>query len=481
MLDPIILSIEQRNSIFAAMNTRFNTEELKTILFTLDINHENIPHRTKNEFMRGIIDHCERHGLVNGLIQACQKANKKFQLDIPTLALEIDSKINDAIRDFSSVIEDRTEDFTGRTYLLQQIDQFLEKCRGNGGGYVRISGEPGIGKSAFAAHLVKTQNRVHHFNIRQEGDNKTIGMLQNLSAQIISRYKLELSLFKDGNLDPPSFREILEKVSKSGLLTITEPLMIVVDALDEIEDTPSTFNTGGLPQYLPQNVFFVVTHRQDDPKLKLDVANSYDEMIRNNATWHSEDVKKYLAHMCNKPNLNDFINKAGLQKKDFISIMSDKSENNFMYLKYILRDIINRKGESFDSKKLPQGLKDYYKDHFERIKKSNKETWHRYVLPILAILSDRTIPVTLEFIESVMQLQNDANIGAVIKNMKHFLRQEESYIDNNSIVTYKIYHQSFQDYLKTDEEVQSQKGIIGANKRKNRIEQWKRISTPTST
>ena len=65
--------------------------------------------------------------------------------------------------------------------------------------------------------------------------------------------------------------------------------------------------------------------------------------------------------------------------------------------------------------------------------------------------------------------------------MKHFLRQEESYIDNNSIVTYKIYHQSFQDYLKTDEEVQSQKGIIGANKRKNRIEQWKRISTPTST
>jgi hypothetical protein len=185
--------------------------------------------------------------------------------------------------------------------------------------------------------------------------------------------------------------------------------------------------------------------------------------------------------MCNKPSLNDFINKAGLQKKDFISIMSDKSENNFMYLKYILPDIINRKGEIFDSKKLPQGLKDYYKDHFERIKKSNKETWHKYVLPVLAILSDRKIPVTLEFIESVMQLQNNVNVGLVIKNMKHFLRQEESYIDNNFIVAYKLYHQSFQDYLNTDEEVQSQKRIIAANKRKNRIEEWKRISPPSST
>lgn len=468
MTYPITLTGEQKRSMFDAISVRFNIDELNIILFKLNINNENIPHSTKNEFVSEIIGYCERQGLIYELIRVCKEVNPVSQESISQIFVTGDSKVNDAIRDFSSVIEDRTEDFTGRTYLLQKINQFLGECRGNRGGYIRITGEPGIGKSAFAAHLVKTQKWVHHFNIRQEGDNTTIGMLQNLSAQIISRYKLKLSLFKDGNLDAPSFREILEKVSQSGSLASTEPLMIVVDALDEIEDTPQIFNTGGLPFSLLPNIFFVVTNRPSAPNLKLDVANSHDEVITHNAPWHSEDVKKYLAHMCNKPNLKDFLEKKAIKENDFISIMSDKSENNFMYLKYILPDIIKEEYEDFDSRKLPQGLNDYYKDHWNKIKNLDRGLWDKYTLPILAVLSDNTVPITLK---RIIRLTNgDVKTGSVIKAIKQFLHEGESIVSGERQKTYRLYHLSFRDYLKNDEEIQIMKDTL---QKKEEEEIWR--------
>ncbi|SRR6266702_2959431 len=50
--------------------------------------------------------------------------------------------------------------FTGREWLIQQIDDFIDK---RSRGYVVVQAEAGVGKSSLAAHLVGTRPWLRHF------------------------------------------------------------------------------------------------------------------------------------------------------------------------------------------------------------------------------------------------------------------------------------------------------------------------------
>lgn len=55
--------------------------------------------------------------------------------------------------DFSAYIVDRVDNFTGRTWVFQEIDRWLR--REDGERYFLVTGEPGRGKSAVAARLAQ--------------------------------------------------------------------------------------------------------------------------------------------------------------------------------------------------------------------------------------------------------------------------------------------------------------------------------------
>ena len=62
---------------------------------------------------------------------------------------------------FTTLIEEKTQNFIGRQFVFNSLDKFLsEKDRG----YFIVRGEPGIGKTALLAQLVKTRGYIHHFN-----------------------------------------------------------------------------------------------------------------------------------------------------------------------------------------------------------------------------------------------------------------------------------------------------------------------------
>jgi hypothetical protein len=87
--------------------------------------------------------------------------------------------IRSHIRDYSRYISEKTHDFVGRQFVFDAITHFTEthSC-----GYFFVQGDPGIGKSALVAQLVKTHGCVHHFNIRSEGINKAETFLHNICA-----------------------------------------------------------------------------------------------------------------------------------------------------------------------------------------------------------------------------------------------------------------------------------------------------------
>ena len=80
----------------------------------------------------------------------------------------------------------RLDAFTGRVWLAEKVNRFLGV---NPCGYIFIEAEAGLGKTAFAAWLVRTRGYLSHFS-RYSGGRSVRVALQNLSAQLIIRYGL---------------------------------------------------------------------------------------------------------------------------------------------------------------------------------------------------------------------------------------------------------------------------------------------------
>jgi len=108
--------------------------------------------------------------------------------DINSYFLNATFSIRDQIRDYTSYIEEKTQGFVGRQFVFDAIDQFINK---NSRGYVLVRSDPGIGKTALAAQIVKKRGYIHHFNIRPEGVNKASDFLKNVCAQLIAVYDLQ--------------------------------------------------------------------------------------------------------------------------------------------------------------------------------------------------------------------------------------------------------------------------------------------------
>jgi len=84
---------------------------------------------------------------------------------------------------FSKRIQDLTDEFVGREWLLQQVTDFLcydASC------YLVIVGEAGIGKSAFAARWLQVKNiQAYHFcSVLEGGKLEPIAFAGSPSTQL---------------------------------------------------------------------------------------------------------------------------------------------------------------------------------------------------------------------------------------------------------------------------------------------------------
>src|SRR5438046_1975043 len=83
----------------------------------------------------------------------------------------------------ASPIEDTTRNFVGREWLFRQVDDLLTTGEGQ---YFVISGEPGIGKSAFALRLtqIKKVHAYHFCSALKGGTLDPISFAGSLSQQL---------------------------------------------------------------------------------------------------------------------------------------------------------------------------------------------------------------------------------------------------------------------------------------------------------
>ena len=371
--------------------------------------------------------------------------------------------VRDDIYDFRWYIEDKTQGFVGREFVFDAIKRFIED---NPQGYFRVRGDPGIGKSALAAQLVKYQGYLHHFNIRAMGINNADLFLRNICAQLIARYQLNRTILPPGAVQDGGFLiTLLAEISQK--LGPSEKVIIVVDALDETEDSilaPGA-NVLYLPVTLPRGVYFIVTTRKAAIRLHTsDEPHSSPLDIEHDSQGNIADIRKYVEQALARSGIQAYITALNITEVVFVEHLVGKSEGNFMYLRYVLPEIEKGAYRNLMLDALPKGLQNYYEDHWRRMRGRDLEAWFEYKLPVLLALAAAEYSVSIEMIMDFSRVQERRRVVSVLQEEEwgQFLHKEEVPFEGSTQKRYSLYHASFQEFLAKKDEVEEGINFMGA-------------------
>lgn len=348
--------------------------------------------------------------------------------------------------EFQLLIADKTKGFIGREFVFAELENFLGK---QSNGYFTIEAHPGVGKSSILAEYVRRTGCVVYFNIRSQGINRAEQFLKSVCAQLIERYKLSYSipLHPDNTRDGNFLVRLLNEIATEHLQP-TVQLVIAVDALDEVDlnSQSAGANVLYLPASLPNSIYFILTKRPEP--LPLGVNNQHIFDLMQYPAESRQDVERFIRRSASEsPSLRQQI--LSLREKptveEFITTLAHKSENNFMYLRYVLLAIEEGAYQDLSVESLPQGLEDYYYQHWQRMGMTAKPL-PRTKIKIVYILAELPEPVSRKLI-SEFTGETELTVQEVLNEWQQFLHDKQE--------RYSFYHASFRDFLHRQEIVQA--------------------------
>lgn len=393
--------------------------------------------------------------------------------------------------DFEKYIGEKAAGFTGRLWVFREIDAWLQN---NAAPRVfLLTGEPGGGKSAIAAQLVRMSTGAaasppgmgrigarfldgYHFcNARELRWTNPLTFSHSLALQLSQRFAefaqalIETSSQGKYRIDGtatvgvntggqvagnwintlniqsmPSqtafgalVREPLER-----LLAVRPGLRLVflVDAIDEsliFSGDDGILTLIARAEEL-QSVRFILTSRQDSR-----VETQFPAAAK---LFLSAD--QHQAY--NKADIGAFVRArlpAQTASAQVVEEIADKAAGNFQYVTFLL-DTMERGHLSLaDVRGLPTGLDDLYHRSIELVVKIGKKDWASSYAPILGAMSVARQSLTSTELQN-FTAQTESQVLANLNDLEQFVRESVP-ADPQGDSTYRIFHQSFVDMLGT--------------------------------
>lgn len=350
-----------------------------------------------------------------------------------------------------TLLEDKTRNFIGRAHVFAAIDEFLSQ---QPNGYFVIEGDPGMGKSAILAEYVRRTGCIAHFNVRAQGIVSASQFLENICTQLIVDYGLPYPVLPaHATHDSAFLAQLLRDASVT--LQAGERIVIAVDALDEVDSATQQdgANILYLPATLPTGVYFIMTRRQVELPFVVQVPQALLDLMAYPAE-NRRDVEVYLQSNAQQPQLRAWIEGQQMTAAVFVATMADLSENNFMYLRYVLPEIAQGVYTSLSIENLPKGLQGYYDDHWRRMGMAAKPL-PRVKIRIVYILCEVRQPVSrkliTQFADNPALRVDEVMVQEVLDEWDQFLHEQP----NPEGARYSVYHASFRDFLHRKDIVQA--------------------------
>jgi hypothetical protein len=395
-------------------------------------------------------------------------------------------------QEFAAIIHQKSANFLGRDFVFTAINNFLNRYNR---GYFTIIGLPGSGKSAIIAKYINQENlpenrQVIYYNAELEGKNHAEEFLKYICSQIIATFdQISLPNLPDNATEGSWFLSLLLQQISDHLQSNqpNQKLIIAIDSLNCINSQlqPPGTNIFYLPRYVPQGVYFLLTrrpflsdnsgllieapvqslHLEDYPQEnKRDIQNyirrnltpltplPYEGMGEQDASNSPSPITEIEEkNLSNSPllvgeglgerSIKSWLNTHQINEAEFMTNLTNRSENNFMYVSQILAAITNnfypqpsQIGTSF-----PPQLETYYQQHLEKMLGSQ---YQDFPLAVLQVLAQTTQPISVTDMANFLNT-DEYDIEELLENWLEFL-QIETISDST---TYKFYHDNFRQWL----------------------------------
>lgn len=380
-------------------------------------------------------------------------------------------------QEFATIIHQKSVNFLGRDFVFTAINNFLNRYNR---GYFTIIGLPGSGKSAIIAQYINQNNppenrQVIYYNAELEGKNHAEEFIKYICSQIIATFdQISLPNLPDNATEGSWFLSLLLQQISDHLQSNqpNQKLIIAIDSLNCINShlQPPGTNIFYLPRYIPQGVYFLLTrrpflssnsgllieapvqslHLEDYPQEnKRDIQN----YIRRNLTPLTPLPYEGMGEqdLSNSPllageglgerSIKSWLNTHQINEAEFITNLTNRSENNFMYISQILAAITNNfyPQPSQIATSFPPPLETYYQQHLEKMLGSQ---YQDFPLAVLQVLSQTKQPISVTDMANFLNT-DEYDIEELLENWLEFL-QIETISDST---TYKFYHDNFRQWL----------------------------------
>jgi hypothetical protein len=343
----------------------------------------------------------------------------------------------------------RVQDFVGREWLAAKVDAFLNDPARKSGAFVLV-GEAGVGKTSFAAHLVRERRYLHLFAEQVPGEANLSRALQSLGAQLVSRYQIEPYKGRDTLTQLSTFPDFLDRLLRLAANTLAagEKIVIVCDALDEAGTAPGG-NVFGLPSVLPDGVYLLLTQRPVPTRLNFKFA-PHNEKLDATSADNLHDVEAYLTTVARRPEIAGQLRARNYSEATFVRTLAGKSGGVWMYLYYVVQEIQAGSRAPLDLAKLPPGLAGYYGEYWGDWSEGRNgrgegfAKWNALYAPLLATLAAAQEPVSVE------QLVAWLGTSAASFEVQRLLKQSWRAFITEREGTYTLYHASLRDFITGD-------------------------------
>ncbi len=312
------------------------------------------------------------------------------------------------------IIEEQARQLVGRADVRQALARFVA---GQRRGYFILRAGPGQGKTAVACHLVREHGWPHHLVSRTGGRADPRLILRSLVAQLIP-------LAGGGATVPDSIPDLTKTLEDllGRSAARKKPLVVVIDALDELPDTPGEELPFLVTEGLPDGVFVVVTARPGD------------RLERLRAALHSVAHEIHELGPLGLPEMATMLRAArpGLTDAE-VERIADVSQGNPLYLRAVTEEMA--KGTGFDLRDLPAGIEGF----FRRATAGLRDSSSALLREVLGLLSAARKPLSLrELAEITGQRQRQVHEHGV-RPIRQFL------LDLDGSCTF--YHARFHEFV----------------------------------
>ncbi|MFV2104663.1 hypothetical protein [Micromonospora sp. LOL_024] len=377
--------------------------------------------------------------------------NNSGNINITLTATAGAHPLRDAPQSYGAYVDSLTRAYYPNNPLVANFRRFIEE---QDRGYFAVEAEPGMGKSAFAAWVeARPETDAAHFVQNGAGAGLTAAVVRSLSAQLITAWKLD-DLAPGGWLSDSSgevewLADVIEQAARRrNEQGSTRPIVLVVDALDAAYEYPAIELPFGLPQWLPERVYVVVTARTGQFR-NLPWDQTRRVALLPESADNCEALEGFLRDRArNDPRIARALEGHGVAEEAFALRILERSRGSWVYAHYVIESIGQDPRRMRDLPGLPEGLEAYYQSRVLSICLGGDRQYDERRVRLLAALGVAGEPVDAHTLCSLAGLDEPSLVDALMRDgLQPFCTVVGPGEEADETVRYAPHHPSLREYL----------------------------------